>query len=157
MRILKAALVGLAVLLTLSGASFAQDALAGKWKLNLEKSKYNPGPPPKSLMLIYEPAEGGIRATVDGVSADDQPIKAVFGPFKLDEKPYPITGSPVFANQISKKIDVRTSDFIRRKGDKTVQTGKRELSADGKIVTLTSTGTNAKGQQYNNVLIFDKQ
>ena len=157
MRILKAALVGLAVLLTLSGASFAQDALAGKWKLNLEKSKYNPGPPPKSLMLIYEPAEGGIRATVDGVSADDQPIKAVFGPFKLDEKPYPITGSPVFDSQISKKVDDRNSDFIRRKGDKTVETGKRELSADGKIVTLTSTGTNAKGQQYNNVLIFDKQ
>ena len=157
MHILKAALVGLTVLFASSGASLAQDALAGKWKLNLEKSKYDPGPPPKGMMLTYEPAEGGIRATVDGVSSDDQPIKQVFGPFKLDEKPYPITGSAVFDNQISKKIDDRTSDFIRRKGEQIVQTGKRELSADGKIVTITTTGRDAKGQQFNSVSIFDKQ
>ena len=157
MHILKVALIGLTVLFVSSGASLAQDPLAGKWKLNLEKSKYDPGPPPKSIMLNYEPTEGGMRITVDGVSSDDQPIKQVFGPFKMDEKPYPVTGSPVFDNQISKKVDDRTSDFIRRKGEQITQTGKRELSADGKIVTITSTGTNAQGQQYNNVSIFDKQ
>jgi hypothetical protein len=27
--------------------SFAADVLSGNWKLNLEKSKYDPGPPPK--------------------------------------------------------------------------------------------------------------
>jgi len=69
----------------------------------------------KSIMLNYEPADGGMRITVDGVGSDDQPVKQVFGPFKLDEKPYPITGSAVFDNQISKKVDDRTSDFIRRK------------------------------------------
>ena len=79
------------------------------------------------------------------------------GRSRLDEKPYPVTGSPVFDNQISKKVDDRTSDFIRRKGEQIVQTGKRELSADGKVITITTTGRDGKGQQYNTVSIFDKQ
>jgi hypothetical protein len=157
MHILKAALVGLTILLALSGASLAQDALMGKWKLNLEKSKYDSVPPPKSQMLNYEPAEGGMRVTVDAVGSDDQPVKLVFGPFKLDEKPYPVTGSTIYDNQISKKVDDRNSDFIRRKGEQIVQTGKRELSADGKLLTITVTGRDAKGQQYNAVSIYDKQ
>ena len=42
----------------------------GTWKLNLEKSKYSPGPPPKSLTVALEPAGKGV-ATHKRVVAKD--------------------------------------------------------------------------------------
>jgi hypothetical protein len=38
-----------------------------------------------------------------------------------------------------------------------VQTSTRVVSKDGKTLTLTAKGTNAKGQAVNDVLVFDKR
>ena len=52
-----------ASLVTLSPqASFAQtDPWLGTWKLNLAKSTYSPGPPPKSLTVTIEAAGQGMK------------------------------------------------------------------------------------------------
>ena len=42
------ALFGLAAVL------IAAEPFAGTWKLNTAKSKYTPGPPPKSATITYE-------------------------------------------------------------------------------------------------------
>jgi len=47
------AVLGLAAALPQVG--FAQsDPLTGRWSLNLAKSKYSPGPPPRSTTAIWE-------------------------------------------------------------------------------------------------------
>jgi hypothetical protein len=47
------------------------DARLGTWKLNLSKSNYSPGPPPKSQVRKWEPFEGdGVTFTVETVNAD---------------------------------------------------------------------------------------
>jgi len=46
---------------------------------------------------------------------------------------------------------------VYKKGGKTVMTSKAELSADGKTMTLTGSGTDAKGQPVLNVGIYTKQ
>lgn len=43
-----------------------------------------------------------------------------------------------------------------RKG-KAVGTTTRTVSADGKVLTLASKGTDAKGAAYDDVLVFDRQ
>jgi len=35
--------------------------------------------------------------------------------------------------------------------------GKRVVSKDGKVLTVTTKGTNAKGEATNNVAVYDKQ
>ena len=40
---------------------YGADMFSGTWKVNLAKSKYSPGPPPKSNMQKIEPVEGGMR------------------------------------------------------------------------------------------------
>jgi hypothetical protein len=40
---------------------------------------------------------------------------------------------------------------------KVVQTQTRVMSPDGKTLTFPGTGTNAKGEQINNIAVYDKQ
>ena len=150
------ALSGLAV----AGAqpAFAQsDPLIGTWKLNLAKSKYSPGPPPRSNTVIFEAVGQGLRATAEGIDAEGKPTKAVFGPWFSDGKSYPITGSPAFDAASYKQVNASTSESTRTKAGRVVQTTTLVLSADGKSFTFTATGVDEKGQQINNVSVWEKQ
>jgi hypothetical protein len=129
----------------------------GTWKLNLAKSKFSPGPPPKSQTLTYETVGPGFRATNEGVDAQGNPTKGVFGVYFYDGKSYPITGVPDFDASSYKAVNESTVEMTRTKAGKPVQTQTRVMSADGKTLTFTATGTNAKGQQINNIAVYDKQ
>jgi hypothetical protein len=70
--------------------ALAQSELVGTWKLNVEKSKFNPGPAPKSSVLTYEAVGEGVKVTNDGINAQGNPTKSVFGPLTNDGKPSPV-------------------------------------------------------------------
>jgi hypothetical protein len=142
---------------TLPHIASAQSNLVGTWKLNLEKSKFNPGPAPKSNTLTYEAVGEATRVTTEGINAAGNPTKSVFGPFLLDGKPSPVTGVPAFNESTYKKVNDSTVEFTRLKDGKPVQTGTRVVSADGKTLTFSTTGVDASGQQINNVAVFEKQ
>jgi hypothetical protein len=42
-------------------------------------------------------------------------------------------------------------------GGKVVIRGRRTIAQDGKTMTITSKGVNAKGETINNVEVFEKQ
>jgi hypothetical protein len=132
----------------------------GTWKLNLAKSKYNPGPPPQSQTTTIEAwGNGGIKTSVEGVRADGSRIAYSYTT-NYDGKDYPYTGvgTPNGADTIAlKRIDAFTVDSTEKKGAKVVATTRALYSKDGKLRTITSKGTNAAGQPTNNVLVFDRQ
>ena len=65
---------------------------------------------------------------------------------QYDGKDYPVTGNPA-ADKISmKKVDDVTSESTFKKDGKITATNVRKLSADGKTLTITSTGTMADGK-----------
>lgn len=47
--------------------------------------------------------------------------------------------------------------FKLMKSGKTVGSGTSVVSADGKTLTLTSKGTDARGQTVSSVAVYDKQ
>ena len=49
--------------LTFTVVAWGADNNVGTWKANLAKSKYSPGPAPKSQTLTIEAHEGGIKYT----------------------------------------------------------------------------------------------
>src|SRR6266567_1493982 len=61
--------INLAGALVLAGTlpAQAQEPLFGTWKMNPVKSKYSPGPLPKSNVAQWEPFQGGVKLTVDVV------------------------------------------------------------------------------------------
>jgi hypothetical protein len=151
-------LLGLAVATALPQAGLAQsDPLIGTWKINLAKSKYTPGPAPRSGTTTFEAVGQGLRITAEGIDAQGKPTKLDFGVTFTDGKSYPITGSPDYDAASYSRVNSSTMDSTRTKAGKAVQTTSSVISADGKTRTLTTTGVNANGQQINNVAFYEKQ
>jgi hypothetical protein len=142
----------------------AADMRAGNWKLNLAKSKYSPGPPPKGPnSQKIEAVENGSKLVADGVNAQGQKTHNEYT-VKYDGKDYPqhptIDGKPDAngADTISaKKIDDHTYEVTTKRKGAVVATIKEVISTDGKTRTATITGKNAQGQSVNNVVVYEKQ
>jgi hypothetical protein len=132
--------------------------LVGTWKLNVTKSKYDPGPAPKSLTRTVEAQGDGVKYTFEGVAADGNPISYGFS-VQFDGKDNPISGSmPSGADTISaKRTDSNHVVATLKKGGKVIGTSKVTVSNDGKVTTVDATGTTATGAKTHDVQVYDKQ
>jgi len=132
--------------------------LVGTWKLDVTKSKYDPGPAPKSLTRTVEAQGDGVKYTFDGVAADGKPISYGFS-VQFDGKDNPISGSmPAGADTIAaKRTDSNHLVATLKKGGKVIGTSKVTVSDDGKVTTVDSTGTTATGAKMHEVQVYDKQ
>ena len=142
--------------LAVSAIASEADSNVGTWKLNLDKSKYSPGPAPKSQTLTIEANDDGINCTSDCANAEGSPVHVEFTA-KYDGMDNPVTGSPAFDSIALKRIDANTTETTTKKDGKGMLTSRTVISKDGKTRTLTSKGTNAKGQDVNNVVVYDRQ
>ncbi|HSX81871.1 MAG TPA: hypothetical protein VLQ80_25305 [Candidatus Saccharimonadia bacterium] len=134
----------------------ASNPRIGTWKLNVEKSKYSPGPAPQSNTMKIEAAGEGEKATTEGVNAAGTATKTEYTA-QYDGKDYPMTGSQNADTVSFKRIDARTMERTDKKGEKVVTTSTRVVSEDGKTMTVTTKGTNAQGQAVDNVTVWEKQ
>ena len=134
----------------------ASDPRIGTWKLNVTKSKFSPGPPPKALTVKVEPSGQGEKVTTEGVNAEGGNTATQYTA-SFDGKDYPLTGSPNADTVSLKRIDARTTVRTDKKGGKVALTLTRAVSQDGKTMTVTVKGTDAQGQAVNSVLVFEKQ
>ena len=133
----------------------AQDPRVGTWNLNIEKSKYSPGPGPKSQVLTIEAAGDAEKVTSEMVTATGKSSTTYTAPF--DGKPHPLKGSETADSVTLKRIDSHTTERVDSKAGKPVTTYRRVVSKDGKTMTVTVKGTDAKGQAVNNVAVFEKK
>jgi hypothetical protein len=133
----------------------AQDPRVGTWNLNVEKSKYSPGPAPKSQVLTIEAAGDAEKVTSEMVTAAGKTSTTYTAPY--DGKPHPIKGSETADSVTLKRIDSHTTERVDSKAGKPVTTYHRVVSKDGKTMTVTIKGTDVKGQATNNVVVFEKK
>jgi len=154
------------------------DPFEGTWKLNVEKSKYNAGTPPRSEVRTYEAivdstkrqpfdsAQGapktnvqgaGERLTVHGVAADGGVVEWGYT-VRFDGKYYPITGAgPGGADTIAvKRVSARKVEATLANGGKPIETASREVSEDGKTMTAKAWIVGANGPPIF-IIVYDKQ
>ncbi|MBI4443654.1 MAG: hypothetical protein HY649_09810 [Acidobacteria bacterium] len=147
----------LAMYLVSVGLYGQNDPLMGTWKLNLAKSKYSPGPPPKSNIQKREASgANGVKYTADMVTALGE-ARHIEYTANYDGKDYPIKGDPNRDTVSLKRLDAHNYEGTDKKGGKVVIIGRGVVSPDGKTLTITSKGTNAQGRTVNDVAVFDKQ
>ena len=132
------------------------DPFIGTWKLNLAKSKFSPGPPPKSQMATYEAVGQGVKITVKITDAEGKPID-IQSTANFDGKDYPVTGNADWDTIARKRIDAYKMENTNKKAGKVVSTATNVVSKDGKTRTLTEKGVNAKGEKISNIEVYDKQ
>lgn len=150
--------INLAIALVLAGVLLAQgqESLFGTWKLNVAKSMYSPGPAPKSSTVRWEAFQGGVKLSVDSVTATGE-AQRWESSGKFDGKDNPFKGSPDGDTAAFSKIDARTYEVVVKNGGKTTIMSHIVVAADGKTRTVTQTGKNAKGDTVNNTQFFEKQ
>ena len=148
--------LGLAVA-ALPQLGFAQSVpWLGTWQLNLAKSKFRPGPPPRSQTLIIAQEGQNVRDTVQVIDAQGNASTGVIV-HVYDGQPHPATTSPDFDATVLTRVDANTLIFNRLKAGKLIQVGTFVVSQDGKTLTIAFTGIDGKGQALNTIAVFDKQ
>jgi hypothetical protein len=152
------AMLALALAVTLAGRAIAQaDPNLGTWKLNLAKSRYNPGPPPVSDTRVFAAWErDGFKETGTVVRGDGTRATLGFSAH-YDGKDCKYTGSPNLDTIAVERVDVNTTALTLKRGGKVVGTGRTVVSDNGRTRTVTMTTTNAKGQKVDDVRVYDKQ
>jgi hypothetical protein len=138
-------------------AASAPDPVIGTWTLNVAKSKFSPGPAPTSATRTYaQTADGSIALTFSGVAADGSPTSGA-STFKYDGKDYPITGSADYDTLSLKRVNRTTVKSFLKKDGKVIGFTTRTITAHGKVLTLSSSGKDAKGARFHQIAVYDKQ
>jgi len=132
------------------------DPFIGTWRLNVEKSQYSPGPPPRSQVSVWALTAKGVKITTTGIGADGKPTSQDTTA-RFDGKDHPTIGNPDYDTASFKRIDANTLQVTRRRDGKVAQTATFVVSTDGKTRTITTKGTNVLGQTINNVSVYERQ
>ena len=154
---MKLRVIGWMVAATLMASSaLAKDYISGSWALNVAKSKYGTGTPPKSQVTDLEERDGGLHERVKRINADgtttEWELVAKYG-----SEYYKVTGDPSRDAVAVKKIDDRTLEVTNKKGSMVTTHMRIVVSADGKTRTNTVTGTDANGKAFTSVMLFDRK
>jgi len=152
----------LAAVLAPSGALRAQggDPFAGVWRLNVEKSLYEAGRPPRSFTRTYEDRGGGvIFLTVDSVNANGVAARAYLV-YKRDGKPYPESAAGTRAVRMVavRAVDNLTEEVGTVTDGRVSEAGNTlSVSRDRKTLTQTMKGVTPDGRPFTNVVVYEKQ
>ena len=138
----------------------AGDPFAGVWRLNVEKSLYEAGRPPRSFTRTYEDRGGGVMfLTVDSVNANGVAARAYLV-YKRDGKPYPESAAGTRAVRMVavRAVDNLTEEVGTVTDGRVTEAGNTlSVSRDRKTLTQTMKGVTPDGRPYTNVVVYDKQ
>jgi hypothetical protein len=152
----------------LSGASLPEkkSPSAGTWTLNAAKSKYSNGTLPKSATRTVETLSDGEKTSYDEVGEDGSRTSYTYTA-KYDDQDCSISGSGrqswrddllSGAETIALRPNSSNSYAAKlKKAGNIVMTMRVVTSKDGKVLTITANGADAKGQPTTFVTVWDKQ
>jgi hypothetical protein len=130
--------------------------MIGTWKMNVAKSKFSPGPAPKSVTSTITHDGDWVVTKTEGVDSAGQTITRR-NRYMIDGKEYDYEG-PQGRGMISlKRIDDHTTQAALKFTGGHMVTTRSVISKDGKTRTMTSNGTNAKGEKVSTVTVWERQ
>jgi hypothetical protein len=141
--------------------------IVGTWKLDVAASKL-PGPAPQTHVRRYSLADDGtligLAVVVDArgrpnflqfAAKDDGRDYAEFDSGSLAR--FQIDGTPGPRTYSETPIDARTVAWVDKSDGKVIASGKKWVSEDGKTLSFTSEGKNARGESVSYLYVFDRQ
>ena len=129
--------------------------LFGTWNLSPAKSKYSPGPPPKSMTITYSAAGFGMKIVVDMVPAEGPAQHWEMTP-TYDGLDHKVTGNPDADTISIKRISDTKGESTFKKSGKVILVNVRTLSSDGKTLTIESKGTTGDGKPRHDTAVYEK-
>ena len=134
----------------------SDDPILGAWKLNLSKSKYIPGPAPRSQTRVYRETSDGIFVTIETQDATGHRQTPIQFPEKYDGKEYPIIGSTIGDALIFKRINNFTAEATMKHAGKVVALTRRIITDNGKTLILIYQEISQE-HPVDNIIVYDRQ
>ena len=149
----------LGMLVVSAGLRADDNPLIGKWKVNLAKTKYNAGTPPKNQVITYEMVGDALKLTAEIDNAQGHQTNTYTAKYDGKDYPFNSTARDAVSGQMVrlKRIDANTTQRTTYFKGKQIGTVTEVVSKDGKTLTRTQKGVNAQGQPIDNVQVLDKQ
>jgi len=132
------------------------EPFAGTWVLNVQKSVYPAGTCPKRMVIEMEKEGDGVRYRSSAWYANGA---ASFSRYtaKYDEHEVLVQGSNGFLLPVSlKRVAAGTVVATYRRGMQPVATSRRELSAAGQVMTITTVVTGKDGGTVTTIGVYER-
>jgi hypothetical protein len=134
----------------------AADTTVGTWKLNGSKSRYTPLAQARYETITIESVGDNMKITLEGTDSAGKKVRAEWTG-KYDGKDYPVTGSPDIDSLAYTKTDDLHYKSTNKRAGKVMGTAEIVYSPDGKNRTVTSDGSNVKGEEIRATAVYDKR
>jgi len=146
-----------AIALFLSTVSLrAEDPFLGRWMLDVQRSKYPAGAQPKQMTIEMSAVGHGVHYHSEAQYPGGRTINADYTA-EYDGKPVIVLSArgmllPVSLKRTAPNIVVATYTS----GFQVAATSRRAISANGRVMTVTTTSQDASGKTVTNVGIYRK-
>ncbi len=133
-----------------------QQPLEGTWLLDVGKSTFMPAPGLKGQMRTYATSDGLEKMTSRGINSEGKPT-LVHYEARYDGKDYDIVGSSGGSKISLKRIDRLTTEATEKRDGKPAIVATRRVAADGKTLTIDTSGTLPDGRALQATLVFHRK
>jgi hypothetical protein len=131
-----------------------EDLLLGTWQLDLAKSRYTPGPPPRSETRTYVRDTEGMKGTIQR-RRDDGREEVIEYRADFDHE-FPVMGTEAYDTIRLKRIDARTAEAVLSHAGRVFGTARRVISEDGRTLTITFRQED-RGILESNIAVYRKK
>lgn len=138
-----------------STAMVGADPQIGTWILNTAKSKWHPGPMPKSQIITIWREGDWTVLKVEGTDSSGKPVVPSLTRYK-DGEAHPIDNNTATAT-VRKISDYEYHVVEKRLNTTSWLDRHNTYSKDGEVRTSRVTGVNPKGGKIDRLLIFDRR
>jgi hypothetical protein len=112
-----------------------EQVLLGTWELDLARSRYLPGPAPRSETRTYKADSGGVQGTIRRTHANGR-VETIEWRADYDHE-QAVTGTTAYDAIVLKKIDEFTAESTLSHAGMVYGTARRVISPDGNTLTIT--------------------
>jgi hypothetical protein len=137
-------------------AADSDDPILGTWKLNLAKSKYVPGPAPRSQTRTYQKKGDEIFVSIETVDSQGHQQPRIEFPERYDGKEYPVKGSAIGDALTLKRINNYLAEATMTHGGALVAVTRRIITDNGKTLMLIYREISTE-HPVDNVIVYDRQ
>ena len=135
-----------------------QDPLIGTWKLNADRSEFDPNHRPSAGTMVLElTPKGHYVLTAEGVTETGEKCKE--RPTKLipDGKEHPVPDFPGLVSIVTRPDPNTLAAEVRREDSSVVGGGTYVVSPDGQLLTATNFGYDTQLRQFKQKTVWDRQ
>lgn len=128
--------------------------LAGTWTANIDKSHRHPNHLFRRVTMHFEVDGQNVSLKYGGVNAAGTNEEGVRR-FQADGQPHPDEAAPGILATTT--IDARALEVVATKDGARVGRGSYAVSEDGRTLTATTSGVDASGRPFDQVIVFDRE